>query len=119
MALHNELGGVAEKMAAEWLRERGYEILHLNWRYSHYEIDIIAKKNNILHIVEVKSRKAFPGAYPEEAVTRKKFRNLQRAADKFLSLYPGNKWIQYDILAITLYRHKPPEYFLLEDVYLR
>lgn len=118
MALHNELGEEGEKMAAGWLTQKGYEILHMNWRYSHYEIDIIAKKKNTLHIIEVKSRRYFPGAYPEDSVGRKKFKYLQRAAGQFLSIHPEYKWLQYDILSITIHRHKPPEFFLLEDVFL-
>ncbi|RYG50501.1 MAG: hypothetical protein EOO01_10575 [Chitinophagaceae bacterium] len=119
MALHNELGEQGEKMAEAWLKEKGYEILHLNWKYSYYEIDIIALKNKILHIIEVKSRKYFPGAFPEESVTQKKFRRLQRAADQFLALNPGYKWMQYDVLAVTVYRNGRVEYFLMEDIYLR
>ncbi|MBN8879334.1 MAG: hypothetical protein E6Q24_03660 [Chitinophagaceae bacterium] len=118
MALHNELGEEGEKMAVDWLKEKGYEILHLNWRYSHYEIDIIARKNSILHIIEVKCRRFFPGVCPEEKVTRKKFKYLQRATTRFLFLHPGYKWIQYDILAITVHRNKEAEYFLLQDVFL-
>jgi len=118
MALHNELGAEGEKMAADWLMQKGYEILQLNWRYSYYEIDIIAKKKNLLHIIEVKSRKYFPGAYPEDSVTRKKFKRLQRAADRYLSLHPEHKWLQYDILSITIHHSKPPDFFLLQDVFL-
>jgi putative endonuclease len=44
MALHNELGKEGEKMAIEWLKERAYEILHINWRHSYYEIDIVGKE---------------------------------------------------------------------------
>jgi putative endonuclease len=118
MASHLKTGAEGENMADEWLKQRGYEILHRNWRHLHYEIDIIAKKNNKLHIVEVKSRNASPFGHPEDSVTRKKFKNLQRAVDEYLHLNPGNKWIQYDVLAITLYKDKEPEYFLLEDVFL-
>ena len=118
MALHNELGEEGEKMAVAWLRNKGYEILHLNWRYSYYEIDIIARKDQVLHIVEVKARRFFPGANPEDSVTRKKFKHLQRAADKYLSLHPEYKWLQYDILSITVHRNGRPEYFLLQDVFL-
>ena len=118
MALHNELGNDGEKLAEGWLKEKGYSILHRNWRYSHYEIDILALKNNILHIIEVKSRNSALFGYPEESVTKRKFKNLQRAADEFLFRNPGYKWIQYDILAITLYKNKEPEFFLLEDVFL-
>jgi putative endonuclease len=118
MASHNDLGKEGEDMAVSWLAANGYEILHRNWRHSYYEIDIIALKNNILHIIEVKSRYASRFGHPEDSVTKKKFKNLQRAANEFLFLNPGHKWIQYGILAITLYRDKEPEFFLLEDVYL-
>ena len=99
-------------------KKRGYEILHRNWRHSHYEIDIIATKNNWLHIVEVKCRNASPFGYPEDSVTKKKFKHLQRAADQFIFLNPGYKWIQYNILSIILHRDGEAEFFLLEDVFL-
>jgi len=56
MAEHNKFGTEGETLAAQWLKEKGYEILQRNWRHSHYEIDIIALKNKMLHIIEVKSR---------------------------------------------------------------
>ena len=56
MASHNELGKDGEEMAARWLENKGYEILHRNWRHSHYEIDIVAAKASFLHFVEVKAR---------------------------------------------------------------
>ena len=118
MATHLKFGSDGEDMADKWLTEKGYQILHRNWRYRQYEIDIVAQKNNKLHFVEVKSRNASPFGYPEDSVKKKKFKSLQRAADQYLFLNPGHKWIQYDILAITLYKDKEPEYFLLEDVFL-
>ncbi len=118
MALHNELGKEGEQMAIQWLKERGYEILHINWRYSYYEIDIIAKKGDKLHFVEVKARQNDKSGNPEDSVTKKKFKRLQQAADQFLFLNPGHKWIQYDVLAITLNKGGETEYFLLEDVFL-
>jgi putative endonuclease len=118
MSSHNKIGADGENLADEWLKQRGYEILHRNWRHSYYEIDIIAFKNKKLHIVEVKSRNASPFGYPEDSVTKKKFKNLQRAADQFLFLNPGYNWIQYDILSITLHQNREPEFFLLEDVFL-
>ena len=118
MALHNELGKEGEQMAISWLKEKGYEILHCNWRHSYYEIDIVAKKGEKLHIVEVKARQGNYFGNPEDSVTKKKFKHLQKAADEFLFLNPGYKWIQYDILAITLHKNKETEYFLLEDVFL-
>ena len=84
MASHNKLGEEGEELAVKWLKENGYEVLHRNWRHSHYEIDIIALKNNMLHFVEVKARKNSPFGHPEDSVTKKKFKNLQKAADEFL-----------------------------------
>ena len=105
-------------MAVKWLIGKGYTILHRNWRYSYFEIDIIAQKNGTLHIIEVKIRHYSRYGYPESGVTKKKFKRLQKAADEFLFQNPGYKWLQYGILSITLFRNKEPEFFLLEDVYL-
>ena len=118
MASHNDLGKAGEEMAVRWLRGKNYEILHCNWKYSRFEIDIIAEKDSFLHFIEVKARNFSPFGHPEESVTKRKFKNLQRAADEYLFLNPGRKWIQYDILSITLFQDKEPEYFLIEDVFL-
>jgi putative endonuclease len=118
MAEHNEFGKDGEDMATRWLQEKGYEILHRNWRHKQYELDIIASKNKFLHFIEVKTRHFSAFGHPEASVGKKKFKNLQRAADEFLFLNPGHKWIQYNILAITLFGDKDPEFFLLEDVFL-
>jgi putative endonuclease len=118
MASHNKTGTEGEELAAQWLQSKGYEILQRNWRHSHYEIDIIALKNNMLKIVEVKCRNASPFGFPEDSVTKKKFKSLKRAADEFLFLNPGYKWIQYDVLSIILHQNKEPEFFLLEDVFM-
>jgi putative endonuclease len=118
MAEHNEFGKEGEDMAAQWLLGKGYEIIHRNWRHKQYEIDIIATKEQFLHFIEVKCRHYSRFGHPEDSVGKRKFKNLQRAADEFLFLNPGHKWIQYGILAITLFKHKDPEFFLLEDVFL-
>ena len=119
MAEHNELGKEGEEMAAKWLTEKGFTVLHRNWRHSYHEIDIVATKGKFLHFVEVKARNASPyGGHPEDSVTKKKFKNLQKAADEYLFLNPGHPWIQYDILAITVHKYKAAEYFFIEDVYL-
>lgn len=118
MALHNQLGRQGEEMARLYLEEHGYQILHQNWRHSHYEIDIIAQKNGVLHIVEVKIRSSRSFGYPEENVTKKKFKALLHAADEFLFQHQQYRHVQYDILSISTNRNALPEYFLIEDVYL-
>jgi len=119
MASHNELGKEGEEMAARWLKENGFDLLHRNWRHGHNEIDIVATRGKFLHFVEVKIRRASPfGGHPEESVTKKKFRHLLKAADEYLFLNPGHQWIQYDVLAITLQGNGDAEYFFIEDVFL-
>lgn len=118
MAGHNELGKEGESMAADWLASQGYRILHRNWRHSYHEIDIIAEKDNSLHFVEVKARTESPLGHPEDSVTRKKFKHLQRVADEYLQQHPGHPWIQFDILAIIFKKDGETEYFLIRDVYL-
>ena len=54
MAEHNELGKAGENAAVAYLEEHGYLIRHRNWRKGHFELDIVAAKENELVIVEVK-----------------------------------------------------------------
>ena len=116
MALHIDLGKKGEALAEEFLLQKGFTILHRNWRHSHYEIDIVAIKNNLLHIIEVKTLSS--RHRPEGNVTRKKLNYLLQAADQFLYKHPEYKHIQIDILAINLFKSGEPEYFYIQDVYL-
>jgi putative endonuclease len=49
------LGDIGEKIACEFLRKRGYEIVETNYLRKWGEIDVVAKKGNLLHFIEVKS----------------------------------------------------------------
>jgi putative endonuclease len=118
MADHIELGKEGEDIAVDWLLKNGFTILHRNWRYGKLEIDIIAKKDNRLHIIEVKCRHYNKFSHPEESVTKKKFKLLQKATDEYLSKNPGNEWMRYSIVAITKFRDKEPGILFFEDVYL-
>ena len=118
MANHNDAGKQGEDMAAKWLLANGFSILHRNWRYGYYEIDIIAFKHPVLHIIEVKLRNHSRYSQPEDSVTKKKFRRLQKAAGQFLFLHPTYKWIQYDVVAITIFSNKEPEVYFIRDVYV-
>ena len=56
MAQHNELGKKGEEMAVAHLLASGYEIVARNFIYQKAEVDIIARKENFLAVVEVKTR---------------------------------------------------------------
>ena len=57
MAEHNEIGKIGENMAKTFLMKQGFAIIEQNYRILQGEIDIIAKKDNVLRFVEVKSIK--------------------------------------------------------------
>ena len=118
MAHHNQTGFLGEKMAAVYLLEKGFLILHQNWRHGHWEVDFIASLNNTLHFIEVKTRRTKKFGYPEEDVTKKKLANLINASEEYLYLYPEWKIIQFDILSINLIKNQPAEFFFIEDIYI-
>lgn len=118
MATHNDTGKIGEDLAALWFTEKGYIILHTNWRHKNLEIDIIATNNSILHFIEVKTVTTLKFGHPEDKVSEKKILNLINASEEYLFQNPQWKRIQFDILSITMVNNKITEYFLIEDVYL-
>ncbi|MDP2453003.1 MULTISPECIES: YraN family protein [unclassified Kaistella] len=100
MAEHNDLGNLAEELAANFLEEKGYKILVKNLRYQKGEIDIIAEFNNQIIIVEVKARGSDIFMEPQEAVTKKKIKSLVMVADFFMKDRNLNKEVRFDIIAV-------------------
>lgn len=117
MAKHNETGKSGELMAVDWLTRQHYEILFVNWRHSHFEVDIVANQGEVLHFIEVKTRSSRTFGHPEESVSNKKLLSIMNAAEEFLYQYPQWKKVQYDVLSITRLKDEPVEYFFIEDVY--
>jgi putative endonuclease len=118
LANHNLLGTDGEALAAKWLLEKGFTVLHRNWRHSYYEVDIIASRENVLHFIEVKTRRNKKFGEPEESVDNKKIINLMKAGDEFQYQFPQWKRVQYDVLSITIQPNNNADYFFIEDVYL-
>jgi putative endonuclease len=111
------IGEQGESLARKYFEERGYDIVHTNWRHGHWEIDIIAVAANILHIIEVKTRNSGIGGFPEENVNRKKLLTLMKAAEVYVNIDKRWQQLQFDILSVNLSANGP-EFFLIEDVYL-
>ena len=116
MASHLDIGREGEKLAEAYLAERGFQLLHRNWRHGRYEIDLIATRNEKLHFVEVKFRSSTQFGNPEEAVTKKKIRSLLQAVDQYLFLHPQWDDFRLDVLSITQHTPDNVEYFFIEDV---
>jgi putative endonuclease len=96
-----QIGKKGEEQATTFLKESGYEILHINWRYKHLEIDIIAKNNDFLVIVEVKTRKNADFGAPETFVSKAKQRKIIRAANEFVAANGIENEIRFDIISVN------------------
>jgi putative endonuclease len=110
-------GNKGEDLATAHLLQNNYTILHRNWRFKHAEVDIIAHRNNKLHFVEVKTRTNTKFGLPEESISQTKMNSLKKAAAGFLEQYPQWKYLQFDVIAITLKGDTVEELFLIEDVF--
>jgi len=93
-------GAAGEALAVNHLKNAGYTILERNWRFRKYEIDIIAKKDNLIVIIEVKTRKNDNFGEPEIFVTRKKQSFLIAAAHHYLVERDISLEVRFDIIAV-------------------
>ncbi len=107
MASHNDLGKNGEKVAVSYLRRNGYRILETNWRCGKREIDIIARKDDLIIVIEVKSRRTDFFGEPEEAVTLKKQKRIITAADFYLQRLDYDAEVRYDIISIVFNKEGP------------
>ncbi|MBW6483474.1 MAG: YraN family protein [Vicingaceae bacterium] len=102
MAEHNLLGKKGEEKAVEFLRKLGYEIVATNWLEQKFEIDIIAKDDQELVFVEVKTRATDFFGTPEEAVTPAKQNHLIEGADYYIQKHEIDLEARFDVIAIVL-----------------
>lgn len=102
MAEHNELGKAGEQLAVEFLLKKGYEIVQRNYTFKKAELDIIARKDGKLIVVEVKTRNSDYLAGPEITVTKKKQKAIIRAANFYIQEHDLDIETQFDIISIIL-----------------
>jgi putative endonuclease len=116
MAEHNETGTKGEELAANFLQEKGYDILETNWRFKNLEADIIAIFKNTLVIVEVKTRSNNYFGEPEVFVNKQKQRNLVKAANEYVQKYNLDYDVRFDIISIVI-KGNPPIVNHIEDAF--
>lgn len=109
-------GKEAENLAANFLKQQGYEIVARNYRYQRSEIDLIVRKGSWLVFVEVKMRSSDAFGYPEEFVNYRKAKNIVFVAEQYTynTKYEGN--VRYDVVAISM-RNGKPEIRHFEDAF--
>ncbi len=106
MAEHNELGAWGEEEAVKYLRTKGYEILEQDWKMGKRDLDVIAltEDESTMVFVEVKTRTGDDYQQPQEAVTRRKIKNLAVAANAYVKTYHLDVDIRFDIISIIGHR---------------
>ena len=96
-------GTHGEDIAIEYLRQKGYLICNRNWRSGRYEIDIIATKYEVTHIIEVRTRKAGAIISPEKSISASKVSALRRAAAAYLRQNNIRGEVEFDLIAIDMF----------------
>ena len=116
MAESHQTGKLGESLARNHLLQNGYTILETNWQSNHKEVDIIAQKNDLLVIIEVKARKTAFFGEPEEFVSRSKQKLLIAAANHYLQKNNLDLEVRFDIISI-LFKGENHHLHHIEDAF--
>ncbi|MBX3049238.1 MAG: YraN family protein [Anaerolineales bacterium] len=95
------LGRWGEQQAADYLAQRGYQILGRNLHGAYGEIDLLARHQGTLVFIEVKTRTSARFGLPEEAITPAKQQHLIHSAEEYLQAHPelAGDW-RIDVVSI-------------------
>lgn len=109
-----DFGLKSEAAVADWLIQKGWQILRRNWRLAGGEIDILARdKDGTLVVVEVRARSDETGATALESIGGRKQRTLRRLALAVADRYPEAN-VRVD--AVTVLAGDPPVINHYEDI---
>lgn len=101
-------GRKGETIAVTFLKKTGYQIVETNYRCPLGEIDIIARDQDELVFIEVKTRKSTALGYPEQAVGVTKQKKMSRLALWYLE---RNKMhdakARFDVVAVMMSQSEP------------
>ena len=120
MSTTREAGDRGEAMAAEYLRENGYEILASQFRCRFGEIDIIARNREYLTFVEVKLRKSDAFGEAREFVDARKQERIRATAALWLETHETALQPRFDVVEVYApdgMHTKAPEIRLIEDAF--
>jgi putative endonuclease len=110
MENNKKTGGFGEKLATEFIKELGYEIITKNYFYRKGEIDIIAKDGELLVFIEVKYRKNLEFGRPELQITKSKQHQIKKVALGYLFEHDIKETqCRFDVIAILHLPETDPE----------
>ena len=98
-----QVGDRGERLAADYLRARGYDIIERNFRCREGEIDIVARQGETLVFVEVRTRRGRDFGTPEESISSLKQQRLVSLAEAYVQAHdqPNETW-RIDVVAVEL-----------------
>jgi putative endonuclease len=106
MVLHpekKEIGQRGENLAVAYLQNLGYKVLERNYRCKLGEVDIIARDNDTLVFIEVRTRSSLDFGLPQESINRRKRHQISKVALEFmLRKKMKNIPARFDVVAISL-----------------
>jgi putative endonuclease len=102
MAIHNIIGKKGEEIAERFLIKKQYQIVGKNWRYKKLELDLVALHDNILIVVEVKTRTTEFIENLNELISRKKQRLIIDAANAYLEINHLENEVRFDVIFIVM-----------------
>lgn len=95
------IGNLGENIAKDYLINNDYKILDSNFRCYIGEIDVIARKNDIISFIEVKSRYYNDYGIPREAVTHKKQMTISKVASYYITKHNlKNYYYSFDVIEL-------------------
>jgi len=99
------LGRQGEEIAAQYLRNKGYDIVERNFRAERGEIDIIARDRETLVFVEVKSARSRTFGNPEDRVDLRKQRQIGKVASAYLLEKDAeDSDCRFDVIAVQFHQ---------------
>ncbi len=112
--MSTELGRQAEERAAAYLERHGFAILARNWRTRWCELDLVARRGEVIHIVEVKYRSNPAYGSGFDYITTDKRQRLIKAAAAFIVQHAPNADYQIDVVSVEG-KGSWPEISLIEN----
>ncbi|NND15809.1 MAG: endonuclease [Eudoraea sp.] len=94
------LGLEGENAAQKLLLKKGYQILERNYRFQKAEVDLIARMEDQIIFIEVKSRTTKWVAHLADHVNKKKIRLLVEAADNYVIQNEIDLEVRFDIITV-------------------
>ena len=111
-------GKSGEEIAASHLIAEGYKILARNYRFRRYEIDIVARKEDTLVFVEVKTRSSQRFGHPVLSVTVPKTRRILEAASAYLEREKlFQLQVRFDVITLLFIKSAPPRIEHIENAF--